>query len=279
MLRNLFLILSTIAFSAIGLWMMISGEDLKTKALGTLCVLFFGLGGGFALFLKFGGHGRVTEIGNGGREIRPASWHVAVMIVVLIAVTVAGVAMVIAHEGFMSTAKGVFVAAVGVLALYWVFSRKKASGKLVILPEGLQICASGLVDRVIPWKDIEGFGVVVISRQEFTTIRLSSYAAILENLTDDEAKRAVKFFRGLRMVGYATTIMQVADFGDASDLAKWLSGSSAVKSVAAILQHSREKFGGEFFLGAMMRDRSARDFATYLEELRQSNIGRAAGAG
>jgi hypothetical protein len=82
---------------------------------------------------------------------------------------------------------------------------------------------------------------------------------------------ALRFFKSLRGLSYATVAVAVASADDASDLTPFLTGSGDVQSVATMLAHFRRTFGSEFLLGWNLRDRGAQEFAEYLEGLRRTH--------
>jgi hypothetical protein len=219
----------------------------------------------------------VDEYGIGGlemdrHEIRPAAWKMALAVVGMLASVPLGTAMVMSSSSVVEKAAGVLaVVFFGGFGGYALYMRSKGQGRLAILPTGLEISMFGPVPRVIPWTDIDAIGVLQIAKQEFTTIRLRSYRALVDALTDEEARRAVKLFGRLQMLSYATIAVGAANLEDVSDLAHFASGSAKVKSVIAILQQARSKYGAELLLGWNMRDRSAGEFAEYLEEHRRKH--------
>ena len=202
-------------------------------------------------------------------EIRPGAWRFVLLVLGLIAFVALGVWLVMSG--------GILATAVGILALvffggfggYALYRMSKGQGRIAILPSGVEITMFGPEPRVIPWNDIEDIGVLKSRDLEWTTIRLSSYRSVLDGLTDEEARTAVRYFQSLKLMSYATMAVGVVHFADVSDLAYAVSGSKHVRSVAALLRHSREKYGAEFLLPWNMRDRSAQEFADYLERRRR----------
>ena len=104
--------------------------------------------------------------------------------------------------------------------------------------------------------------------EEFTTLRLRRYGSFLAGISPVEAKRALRFFRALRLIGVAAVGVGVAHLRDVGDLDDLLSGSDEIGSVADILLFNRAKFGAEFLFGWSMRDRTASAFAELLERAR-----------
>jgi hypothetical protein len=70
----------------------------------------------------------------------------------------------------------------------------------------------------------------------------------------------------------AQAAARVVEFGDPAGEGRRLTeGSAEVRSLAGILAHNRERYGGEFLLGWTMRDRGARQFAEFLEQCRRNS--------
>ena len=123
--------------------------------------------------------------------------------------------------------------------------------------------------RVLPWSDIEAFGVNKIANLEFTTIRLKNYQTWLSGISQEEAAAAVRFSRSMDLLGQTTTEIAAANDDDPRAMRQMLEGSEEVKSLIDILAYNRAKFGAEFQLGWNMRDRSAQEFAEFLEQCRR----------
>jgi hypothetical protein len=204
-------------------------------------------------------------------EIRPPTWKLALAVMGMIAFTIGGILILIYGDG-------VFEIAVGLLAVvffggfggYALYRRGRGQRKLAILPTGLEFGIPGMIPRVVRWEDIEAVGVTTISKQKFTTVRIKPdrYQAFLKDVSPTEAKSAIRFFSSLRLVGYATVAVGIANLEDTSELTETLGGSGEVKTLSSMLMFNRVKFGAEFLLGWNMRDRSAEAFAEYLEQLR-----------
>ena len=201
-------------------------------------------------------------------EIRPAAWRFVLFVLGLMAFVALGVWLV--------TSGGIVAAAIGVLTLvffggfgtYALYRMSQGRGRIAILPSGVETTMFGRTPRVIPWSDIEAIGVLKLRDQEFTTIRLNRYRSLIDTLTDDEARLALREFQAMRLMSYATIAAGVAHAADVSDLATFVSGSEHVKSVVAMLRHARDTYGAEVLLPWNQRDRSARAFAEYLEQCR-----------
>jgi hypothetical protein len=70
---------------------------------------------------------------------------------------------------------------------------------------------SGVRPRVLPWEDIEEIGVLKMYEQKFTTVRLRSYKALLEGMSQQEAQFATRFLPALRVMGYAAVTANLAN--------------------------------------------------------------------
>ena len=267
-----------------GFWQIFTGPDIESRLEGVVCAFLCGGAFGFAVFVKAGGNGKLSTLPGGRREIGMARWQYALLIVIGLALVPAGwmIAFVIGNstpffptavQHAVAVATGLLSALCGLFLVYYAIVKRKTVGKLAILPEGLELCSWGFAPRVIPWRDIEGFGAVQIAEQDYTTVRLSSYESILKNLTKLEADAVRKFYKRYRMFAAVTVVVAVANLSDPSDLIRTIPGSAQSESVDQILLFSRKRFGGEFLLPAVMRDRSAEDFSAFLEGLRQSGSG------
>ena len=211
---------------------------------------------------------RQSTISMERHEIRTAPWKFTLVVLGMVAFVLAGIAMVVwgsLVEKAVGVLSIVFFGGFGGFALYL---KAKGFGKLAILPTGVEFAMYSPVPRVIPWADIEAFGVLKVAKQEFTSIRLRSYQSLVTDLSDLEADRAEKWFRGFRAMGIATVAVGAANLEHASDVAHWVSGSAKVRSVVDILEHQRATYGAELLLSWNMRDRGAAAFANYLEQRR-----------
>ncbi|CAN5587448.1 hypothetical protein BH20ACI4_BH20ACI4_18060 [soil metagenome] len=205
-------------------------------------------------------------------EIHPATWKIVLMIAGMIAFIIGGIFMIIYGDSVYEKAIGVIgIVFFGGFGGYALYSRSRGQGKLAILPTGIEIGIPGVNPRVLPWSDIEAFGINKIANQEFTTIKLKSYQAWLSGISQEEATAAVRFFRSLEMLGQTTAKIAVANDEHPGAIRQMLDGSEEVKSLIDILAHNRAKFGAEFQLGWNMRDRSAKEFAEFLEQCRRNS--------
>jgi hypothetical protein len=203
-------------------------------------------------------------------EIRPASWKMVLAVIGIVGFVIVGIAVLVRCDSILERAVGVLVIVFfGGFGGYSMYLRSKGQGKIAILPAGLEVGIPGIRSRIVPWADIEDIGTTRIAAEEFTTVRLRSYQAFLSGIAPEEARSAIRFFRGLRLVGCAVTAVGIARQDDVGDLAGVLKGSEEVRSLASMLVYCRRKFGAEFLLGWNMRDRGAQAFAEYLEDLRR----------
>ena len=203
-------------------------------------------------------------------EINPPAWKIALAILGMAAFVLIGLLMVVFGDLFAKGLGLISILFFGGAGGYWLYARGRNYGKVAILPAGVEIGLPGMNPRLLPWGDIEGFGVSRIGNQEFTTIRLRSYRAWLSGVSVQEAAEVVRFHR--KVGGIAQTTAKVVEFGDAQgELRRVAEGSTEVNSLAGILAFNRERFGGEFLLGWPMRDRGARQFAEFLEQWRRNS--------
>ncbi len=205
-------------------------------------------------------------------EIHPATWKIVLMVAGMIAFIIGGIFLIIYGDSVVEKAFGVIgIVFFGGFGGYALYSRSRGQGKLAILPTGVEIGIPGVNPRVLPWNDIEAFGVNKIANQEFTTIKLKSYQAWLSGISQEEAAAAVRFFRSMDLLGQTTTEIAAANDDDPRVMRQMLEGSEEVKSLIDILAYNRTKFGAEFQLGWNMRDRSAQKFAEFLEQCRRNS--------
>jgi hypothetical protein len=205
-------------------------------------------------------------------EINPPAWKIALAILGIAAFVLVGLLMVVFGDLFAKGLGLISILFFGGLGGYWLYTRGRKQGKVAILPGGVEIGLPGMNPRVLPWGDVEAFGVSKIGNNEFTTIRLRSYRAWLSGVSPQEAAEVVRFHR--RVGGVAQAAARVVEFGDPAGEARRLTeGSAEVRSLAGILAHNRERYGGEFLLGWTMRDRGARQFAEFLEQCRRNSTG------
>ena len=205
-------------------------------------------------------------------EIHPATWKIALMIAGMIAFVVGGTFMIIYGDSVYEKVFGVIgIVFFGGFGGYALYLRSHGQGKLAILPTGVEIGIPGVNPRVLPWNDIEAFGVNKIANQEFTTIKLKSYQAWLSGISQEEAAAAVRFFRSLELLGQTTAKVAAANDNDPRAILLMLEETEEVRSLIDILAYNRIQFGAEFQLGWNMRDRGAQEFADFLEQCRQNS--------
>lgn len=203
-------------------------------------------------------------------EINPPAWKMGLAILGVAAFVVVGAYMAV-YGDLVEKAIGIIsIVFFGGLCGYALYARSRGQGKIALLPAGIEVGLPGMSPRVLPWGDIEAFGVNKIGNQEFTAIRVKSYRAWLSGISREEAAAAVGFFRRVGKVAHATA--SVVEYGDdAGELRRLTEGSEEVRSLAGMLANNREKYGGEFLLGWTMRDSGARQFAEYLEQCRRNS--------
>lgn len=211
-------------------------------------------------------------------EISPPAWKIAVAILGIAAFVLIGLLMVVFGDLFAKGLGLISILFFGGLGVYWLYASVRGQGKVAILPAGVEIGLPGMNPRLLPWGDIEGFGVSKIGNNEFTTVRVRSCRAWLSGVSVQEAAAVVRFHR--RVGGAAQATARVVEFGgDGGELRRLTEGAAEVSSLAGILAHNREKYGGEFLLGWSMRDRGARQFAEFLEQCRRNSRGAVNGWG
>jgi hypothetical protein len=203
-------------------------------------------------------------------EINPPAWKIALAILGILAFVLIGLLMVVFGDLFAKGLGLISILFFGGAGGYWLYARGRNYGKVAILPAGVEVGLPGMNPRVLPWGDIEGFGVSKIGNNEFTTIRLRSYRAWLSGVSVQEAAEVVRFHRKVGVVAQAA--VKVVEFGDPAGEGRRLTeGSAEVSSLAGILAYNRERYGGEFLLGWSMRDRGAQQFAEFLEQWRRNS--------
>lgn len=123
---------------------------------------------------------------------------------------------------------------------------------------------------LIPWDHVDRIGVAEIEGQEYTTLRLHKYDAILAQINPAESRRQMWLWRTWRTISYVTAGLATLRLTDPSKFFEHLSGSGKVHTPSDLLTFTREKYGAEIFIGSVERDRSAQDFADYLERWRSA---------
>lgn len=202
-------------------------------------------------------------------EINPPAWKMVLLVLGMAAFVFVGLLMVVFGSLFVKALGLLSIVFFGGVCGYGLYARGRGQGKVAVLPAGVEVGLPGMNPRVLPWGDIEAFGVNRIGNQEFTTIRVRNYRAWLSGISPGEAAAALRFFRGLGQTAHAAA--SVVEYGDpAGDMRRLTEGSAEVRSLAGVLAYNREKYGGEFLLGWTMRDRGARQFAEFLEQCRRN---------
>jgi hypothetical protein len=202
-------------------------------------------------------------------EIHPAAWKITLMILAMIAFVVGGILMLVYGDDISDKAIGLLsIVFFGGFCGYALYARSRGQGKIAILPTGIEIGIPGVNPRLLPWSDIEAFGVHRIGNQEFTTIKLKGYQAWLSGISQEEAAAALRFLRSMGLLLDSTARVAIAKGDNAGEMQQMLEGSEEVRSLRDMLAYSRAKFGAEFLLGWAMRDRSAQEFADFLEQCR-----------
>lgn len=209
-------------------------------------------------------------------EVRPRRRHLAVAALAALAFVALGLTLIAFGGGLPERAVGVVsVVFFGGLAgpALWMAARRRAT--LVLLPAGLELQAPGIRPRLVPWQDIEAIGVVEVAGQQFTTVRLLRYDAVIASLTDAEARKLMRRFGALRTVGRAAIFVGAANLEDPGDLVRELSGSQGVTTFADALALQRRKHGADLMFGWAERDRPAREFAELLDSYRRRSVAHA----
>lgn len=204
-------------------------------------------------------------------EVKPPAWKMVLAMLGAGAFVLIGLLMVVFGGDLYVKGLGLIsVLFFGSVCGFVLYARIRGQGKVALLPAGVEIGLPGMNPQLLPWGDIEAFGVSKIGNQEFTTIRVRSYRAWLSGVSSQEAAATVRFHR--RVGGVAQTTASVVEFGNpAGEVRRLTEGAAEVSSLAGILAFNRERYGGEFLLGWTMRDRGARQFADFLEQCRRNS--------
>lgn len=161
----------------------------------------------------------------------------------------------------------------GVVGGPWVWWKyAKGTYQTTVSAAGLRV---GDESPTIPWSDIQGFATHDMgNHQVFTTVQLSNYASWISQLTPAQVTRTMRTYKlgnaavpVVSVMALATMrgIGDIATVKDVSDLNKLLDGSGAVRDLVSLLAFNRQKYGGEILITPFQRDRSAEDFAVFLE--------------
>ena len=156
--------------------------------------------------------------------------------------------------------------ALGVAFFGWcavLIVRMMSCGGIIELSrEGLRCAFAPGYDqrKLIAWRDIEGFGISRVQRQDFNFVCLARYDALVAQFSERETADALKMFR--RTMGFATAAVIVAganlEFDGAKELAAVSGGRAG--SLSEMFRFNRRTFGGEICLSWAFRDRSAKRF-------------------
>lgn len=184
--------------------------------------------------------------------------------------TLAGATLTIVADELLEKAIGLVVVAffggIGAkAAVTWVRGEQQ---RVAVSRTGLEIYLPGVGWRLVPWSDVEWIGVVQFAGQEFTAVRLRDYEALLASLTPEQSRAAARSFAVLGLFVQASALLLRAP-----QLLRLLRGSEAVKDLRDVLAFGRAQFGAELLFGWAQRDRSAAEFAAFLERFRRASSG------
>jgi hypothetical protein len=204
--------------------------------------------------------------------IKPGGGRKMGMVVAFALAAIAGAAL-LNHEDPIYRIVAWICLLAGVIGGPWVWWKySKGTYQTTVSSAGLQV---GDETPTIPWSDIQGFGTHDMgNRQVFTTVQLGDYASWISQLTPGQARRTMRTFKLANATLPVAIAIEVATFRgpadlgivkDAYDAAQLMDGSEAVRDLISLLAFNRQKYGGEILISAFHRDRSAEDFAKFLE--------------
>lgn len=210
--------------------------------------------------------------------IKPGAARKLAMVVTFTLAAICG-AVLLNHEDAIFRIFGLISLLAGVIGGPWVWWKySKGTYQTTVSCAGLQV---GDESPTIPWRDIEGFGTHDMGHyQVYTTVRLTNYASWISQLTPAQARRTMRAFKlGKAAVPVVSvlalaTLRSPADIDtvkEVSDLNELFEGSDSVRDLVSLLAFNRHKYAGEILITAFQRDRSAQDFATFLEGWKARN--------
>lgn len=207
-------------------------------------------------------------------ELGGMRWAMALAIAGALGFVALGLWLTIAPDtSYVQKAVGALCSAFFAFAAIVGVQRMRRGVPIVLSHEGLAYAFAPYFDkrRLIPWRDIDGFGRWNMYGQEINCVRLASLDALLRQFNESEAGAVVKNYRRLMGFGAASAVVAGANlkFGDADKLAQMVAGSGAVASLAEMLRAMRETWGGEVCLSWADRGgRTAEEFEELLETWR-----------
>lgn len=152
------------------------------------------------------------------------------------------------------------------LWLSWLMIVRLQSGYgTCISPTGITVPGPTYKAKIIYWDDIEAIFAFKIRFNSYTGIRLRNCSRLIAQYSEAEVKILLRRYKWVGMADRISAPMSVVQ----TDMKKILNATRAYTDLAALFAGLRNAYGCEVYLAAIDRDRSAEDFATYLEGFRQ----------
>lgn len=197
------------------------------------------------------------------QKIQAARWKVALAFVGVLIFTAIGGLMLFGDTSIFEKLVGILsLIFFGGFGLPLIFSALVRGDSYLLLNQaGIQLHYPNSPSIFLAWQDIENFGTYEIGGQKLTTIRLNNYDQLLQTLRPAEVQKIIRHFKRMKLLGQAT--IAIGGPG-AIAISKLLPSATELRNLTALLQASRDRYGGEFQIGWNMRDRKASEFVNFL---------------
>jgi hypothetical protein len=209
-------------------------------------------------------------------EVRPQTWKMPLHVLGSVAFVLAGVWLLIVNDDVTMKLAGLlsiaFFGLAGVMGARQLLAAREGGGALIrVRPDGLELPVLGSAGAVgvLPWEDIGSFGVIKVGGIDHTAIRLLRYERFLEGITDADATSTLALYgrmqKAARFGRFPLAALQLSQLDDPSETVRSLGRFGPVADLGGLLSQFRKTYGAEFLLPWHMLDRSAAEFAIYLE--------------
>jgi hypothetical protein len=137
-----------------------------------------------------------------------------------------------------------------------------------ITPEGIFIPGPTFLPKLVRWNDIEGFSAFKIRNNSFTGMQIKDCTDLIRQYSPREVHQMMRRQKILGRVSLAIAANQLS-------VPEREQASSDVADMASYFAGQRRTYGCEIMFAYVDRDRSAEEFATFLEGLRERYAGKA----
>ena len=147
--------------------------------------------------------------------IRSPRWKIYLLALGVVGFVIAGFVLVFGDSTFAERLIGVvcvlFFGILGGRALYAMLI--KGGGSVVVSDQGVELNYPDVPPILLPWQDIEGFGVRKNKADAFTTIRLKRYDHLLHSTSREGIKayvKKVKYVKALAKILAVAAAIEIA---------------------------------------------------------------------